>query len=123
MSETHYLGIGYRWIHYRIMAVKMLYVIDRSDMFSQVSWLRPVDIAILEILGSPLKLALNPAAIAKNIDYSPNYVGQRTELLFECGLLTIDEESGPYYSITDLGEEVLDREIDPAELEKLGPDR
>ncbi len=105
------------------MAVKMLYVIDRSDMFSQVSWLRPVDIAILEILGSPLKLALNPAAIAKNIDYSPNYVGQRTELLFECGLLTIDEESGPYYSITDLGEEVLDREIDPAELEKLGPDR
>ncbi|MFC6764621.1 hypothetical protein [Natrinema soli] len=81
-----------------------------------------MDVAILEVVGPPLGLELNRGAIARNIDYSPDYVGRRTDLLVSCGLLHIDEDGGPYYSITDTGEKVLNRDISPDDLEALGPD-
>ncbi|WP_157972440.1 hypothetical protein [Saliphagus sp. LR7] len=95
---------------------------DISNVFSRVSWLRPVDIAILEVLGPPQRLSLNRGAISKNIDYSPDYVGRRADLLVSCELLDIDEDGGPFYSINDTGEKVLNRSISTEDLEALGPD-
>ncbi|UHQ99232.1 hypothetical protein HYG81_25650 (plasmid) [Natrinema zhouii] len=81
-----------------------------------------MDVAILEVVGPPLRLELNRGAIARNIDYSPDYVGKRANLLVSCGLLHIDEDGGPFYLISDTGENVLNRDISPDDLEELGPE-
>ncbi len=73
------------------------------------------DDRILDLLGES-GLILSPAVMAKNIDYSRNWISRRIGKLVEAGL--IDQVDDGYYRISDLGCAYLAGEIDADELEK-----
>ncbi|WP_231186356.1 MarR family transcriptional regulator [Haladaptatus sp. DYF46] len=62
-------------------------------------------------------IALPPAAVAYNIDFSYSHVRNRMRTLADHGLLLkVDEEKG-YYGITDQGIAYLAGELEAKELE------
>ena len=87
-------------------------------MYSRVDWMMPVDMAILGLLAPPKPLKLTPGNIAVNIEYSRGHVSKRCRVLVDNGLLSVEENGDPYFSITDLGRQVVDREVDPSVLQE-----
>lgn len=75
------------------------------------------DDRILETLESS-GLALSPAVIAYNTDYSRNYINKRVRKLRESDL--IERPDDGYYRITGLGRDYLAGELEKAELEDNG---
>lgn len=72
------------------------------------------DNRILEILDST-ELILSPAVIAKNIDYTRNYVNKRMKKLRTAGL--VERVDDGYYQITAKGRDYISGNIDAEELE------
>ncbi len=73
------------------------------------------DDRILDLLDES-GLILSPAVMAKNLDYSRNWISRRTGKLVEEGLVEAVDDG--YYRITDRGRAYLAGEIDADELEK-----
>lgn len=92
-------------------------------MWSRIPWLKPVHMAILNLLSPPKRLALTPANIAHNIEYSDGYVADQCRFLVERGLLEVTRNGDPFYSVTDLGERVAAGEIEAEELLALYQDQ
>lgn len=72
------------------------------------------DDRILELLEDS-GLILSPAVIAKNTDYTRNYINKRVRKLEPRGL--VESTDGGYYQITELGRRYLYGEVDADELE------
>lgn len=88
-------------------------------MYRRVPWMKPVDHAILSLLGGTQKLELTPNNIARNIGYNNEYVSKRCKVLASHQLLTRDvTTSDPFYSITDLGEQYLAGEVEADALSR-----
>jgi len=91
------------------------------DMYSRVDWFKPGDAAILNLLCAPKPLEMTPSNIARNIDYSRGYVSERCSVLLETGLLDVDRDgTDPYYSATELGESLVNRELSEKDLREIG---
>lgn len=71
----------------------------------------PADTAILQLLAAPKPLALSPGNIAKNTGYSREHVSNRCRTMLEYGLVTVDKNGDPFYSVTELGQQVADQAI------------
>jgi predicted transcriptional regulator len=85
-------------------------------MRPRVSWMTNADDAILEFFEDHA-IALPPAAVAYNIDFSYSHVRNRMRTLADHALLQkVDEEKG-YYEITDRGIAYLAGELDAKDLE------
>lgn len=72
------------------------------------------DDRILETLESS-GLALSPAVIAYNTDYSRNYINKRIRKLREKELVERPDEG--YYQITDLGRSYLAGELEKDQID------
>ncbi len=83
-------------------------------MRPRVEWMNQTDDRILELLDES-DLALTPAVMAQNLDYTRNWVSRRVNKLEKAGL--VDSIESGYYRITDRGRRYLMGEIDAAELE------
>lgn len=83
-------------------------------MRPRVDWMNQTDDRILELLAES-DLALSPAVVAVNLDYSRNWVSRRMGLLQDADL--IETAEGSYYRITDRGRAYLAGDLDADELE------
>lgn len=93
-----------------------------DEMYSRVEWFKPADAAIVNLLASPKKLKLTPSNIALNIDYSRGYISERCRILVEAGVLDVNGGSGdPTYSVTDIGQDIADRELEADDIRELDP--
>ncbi|MFW5905292.1 MAG: hypothetical protein ACOCUO_00415 [archaeon] len=91
---------------------------DRFDeMFKRVSWMKPVDSAILSVLEPGYWMS--PNNISKNSGYQNRYVGTRCQELHRRGLLEREANGDPFYRLTELGQQVSKRELSPEDVEKL----
>lgn len=96
---------------------------SQSEMWNRVDWLKPVDIAIISLLSGSKNLKLTPGNIAKNIEYQPSYVATRARVLVEKGILEVSEDgTDPYFSTTELGERIFNRNVSVEKLQELGDD-
>jgi DNA-binding IclR family transcriptional regulator len=86
-------------------------------MYNQVDWMVAADMTILRLLASPKPLELSPGNIAHNTGFSRSHISRRCRMLEEHGLLEVEENGDPFFSITDLGQRVVNREVDPSKLE------
>ncbi len=85
-------------------------------MRPRVSWMTNADDTILEFFEEH-SIALPPAAVAYNIDFSYSHVRNRMRTLANHDLLQkVDEEKG-YYEITDQGIAYLAGKLEAKELE------
>jgi predicted transcriptional regulator len=82
-------------------------------MRKRADWMVPIDEPILEYIRTAGEV--NPAVVGRNIGTHQNYAGERCRKLAIYGLLNRFEDG--YYSITDLGEQFLDGELDAGTLE------
>lgn len=73
-------------------------------MWKEIGWMRRADHAILEWLDRT-NIVATPAVIARNINYHPNYVGERLAELVDHDL-AIREEEG-WYRISPRGKEFI----------------
>jgi DNA-binding MarR family transcriptional regulator len=71
------------------------------------------DDRVLELLGES-DLILTPAVIAKNLEYTRNWVSRRIGKLEEAGL--VESVDSGYYQISDRGQAYLAGELDAEEL-------
>lgn len=85
-------------------------------MHREVEWMTPADLAILRLLAAPKPLALSPGDITKNTGYSRGHISRRVHVLVDHGLLQKEENGNPFFSITDLGQQVVDQEVTPEDL-------
>lgn len=86
-------------------------------MYRRVSWMKPVDHAILSLLGGSQHLKLTPNNIAQNIGYNNEYVSKRCKELAAHQLVERDgSTSDPFYAITERGEQYLAGELDAEDL-------
>jgi len=83
-------------------------------MRPRVSWMNQTDDRILELLAES-GLILSPAVMAKNLEYSRNWISRRTGKLVENGL--VEQVDDGYYRITDHGRAYLAGELAAEELE------
>lgn len=83
-------------------------------MRPRVEWMNQTDNRILDLLEES-GLILSPAVLAKNLDYSRNWVSRRASKLEEADL--IESVDGSYYRITDLGRAYLEGDLDAEDLE------
>ena len=83
-------------------------------MRPRVEWMTQADERILEFLAAK-EIAASPSVIAVNIDYTKEYISRRCNKLEDAGLLQRVEAR--HYRVTDLGEQYLDGDIDPNEIE------
>lgn len=82
----------------------------------RVPWMTQGDDRILETLESS-GLILSPAVIAKNIDYTRNYVNKRMrKLRDEC---LVERVEDGYYRISDRGQAYLRGELDADDFENV----
>lgn len=51
-----------------------------------------------------------------NIEYSDGYVADQCRFLVERGLLHVERNGDPFYSTTELGEQLAAGEIEPEDL-------
>lgn len=85
-------------------------------MRPRVSWMTGADDTILEFFYEH-DLALPPAAVSFNIDFSATHVRNRMRKLAEEGLMERVDETKGYYRITEKGRKYLAGELDASELE------
>jgi len=71
------------------------------------------DDRILELLDES-DLILSPSVIAKNLEYTRNWISKRLSLLVNAGLIEQVDEG--YYVITDRGRAYLSGELDSDDL-------
>jgi len=83
-------------------------------MRPRVSWMNQTDDRILELLAES-GLILSPAVMAKNLEYSRNWISRRTGKLVENGL--VEQVDDGYYRITDRGRAYLEGELEAEDLE------
>jgi len=84
-------------------------------MRPRVDWMNQTDDRILELLEES-ELILSPAVLAKNLDYTRNWVSRRMSRLLEAGL--VEQVDGSYYQISELGHAYLAGELDAEDLEQ-----
>jgi predicted transcriptional regulator len=80
----------------------------------RVDWMTQADDRILELFEES-GLILTPAVLAKNLDYTRNYISDRCRALNEATLL--DREGEGFYRITERGTPYLHGELDADDLE------
>ncbi|MXV61290.1 winged helix-turn-helix transcriptional regulator [Natronorubrum sp. JWXQ-INN-674] len=83
-------------------------------MRPRVDWMNQTDNRILELLDES-DLALSPAVVAVNLDYSRNWVSRRMSKLEKKGL--IEKFRGSYYRITPRGRAYLEGDLEAEDLE------
>jgi len=88
-------------------------------MFNEVEWMVRADMHILHLLGKPKPLTLTTTPIARNANYTRQHISGRLNVLVEKDLVDVEKQEGqhPIYSITELGQSVIDGKIDPEYLE------
>jgi predicted transcriptional regulator len=84
-------------------------------MRPRVEWMNQTDDRVLELLEDS-GLALSPAVIAVNLDYSRNWISRRMSMLRDADLVEAVDRS--YYQITDRGRAYLSGDLDADELNK-----
>jgi len=82
-------------------------------MRPRVEWMNQTDDRILELLDES-DLILSPSVIAKNLEYTRNWISKRLSLLVNAGLIEQVDEG--YYVITDRGRAYLGGELDSDDL-------
>ncbi|MYL69174.1 winged helix-turn-helix domain-containing protein [Halorubrum distributum] len=82
-------------------------------MRPRVEWMNQTDDRVLELLAES-DLILTPAVIAKNLEYTRNWVSRRIGKLEDADL--VEPVDSGYYRITDRGRAYLSGEIDADEL-------
>ena len=82
-------------------------------MRPRVEWMNQTDDRILELLDES-DLILSPSVIAKNLEYTRNWISKRLSLLVNAGLIEQVDEG--YYVITDRGRAYLSGELDSDDL-------
>ena len=85
-----------------------------EEMVDFVSWMTPLHYKIFEFFEK-YDIWISARGLAKNIDYSRDYVSRECTKLADEGLL---EKEGRIYSLTDKGRGFLAGEIDVDELEQ-----
>jgi DNA-binding IclR family transcriptional regulator len=89
-------------------------------MYRRVDWMVPADDAILRLLGPPKPLELRSGSIARNTGLSRRHVSSRCSSLVDRGLLEKDDDgTHPYYSVTDLGRQYVEQQLEPDDLLEL----
>ncbi|RLM68401.1 MULTISPECIES: winged helix-turn-helix transcriptional regulator [Halorubrum] len=83
-------------------------------MRPRVDWMNQTDDRVLELLDES-GLILTPAVIAKNLEYTRNWVSRRIGKLENSGL--VEPVDSGYYRITDRGRAYLAGELDASDLE------
>lgn len=83
-------------------------------MRPRVEWMNQTDDRVLELLEES-DLILTPAVIAKNLEYTRNWVSRRVGKLEDAGL--VEPVDSGYYRITERGRAYLAGELDAHELE------
>ena len=83
-------------------------------MRPRVDWMNQTDDRILELLDES-DLILTPAVMARNLDYTRNWVSRRVGKLESAGL--VEPIDSGYYRISDLGRAYLAGDLDADELE------
>lgn len=81
--------------------------------------MKAADQSVLQLLGPPKTLELTPSNIARNTGLSRGYTSERLSELVDHGLVSVEAEEGthPYYSITSKGEDFLEGNLKPEDLE------
>jgi|AntRauMinimDraft_4_1070384.scaffolds.fasta_scaffold12573_2 Mn-dependent DtxR family transcriptional regulator len=87
---------------------------DGSGMRPRVEWMNQTDDRILELLDES-DLILTPAVMARNLDYTRNWVSRRVGKLESAGL--VEPIDSGYYRISDRGRAYLAGDLDADELE------
>lgn len=89
-------------------------------MYQRVEWMKAADQSILQLLGSPKQIALTSSNISYNTGLSRGYTSERLNKLVDKGLVNVEKEEGshPYYSISSEGQDFLDGELNPEELNR-----
>ena len=85
-----------------------------AGMRPRVDWMNQTDDRILELLDES-DLILTPAVMARNLDYTRNWVSRRVGKLESAGL--VEPIDSGYYRISERGRAYLEGEIDADELE------
>ena len=83
-------------------------------MRPRVDWMNQTDDRILELLDES-DLILTPAVMARNLDYTRNWVSRRVGKLESAGL--VEPIDSGYYRISDRGRAYLEGDLDADELE------
>ncbi|MDZ5810073.1 winged helix-turn-helix domain-containing protein [Halorubrum sp. AD140] len=83
-------------------------------MRPRVEWMNQTDDRVLELLAES-DLILTPAVIAKNLEYTRNWVSRRIGKLDDAGL--VEQVDSGYYRISDRGRAYLGGELDAENLE------
>ena len=83
-------------------------------MRPRVDWMNQTDDRILELLDES-DLILTPAVMARNLDYTRNWVSRRVGKLESAGL--IEPIDSGYYRISDRGRAYLAGDLDAEDLE------
>lgn len=97
----------------------MFVVFRRARLWSmvfRVSWFTPADYAILRFYDEH-DISISAKGLARNIDYSRQYINRRLNALADAGLLVRDDE---LYALSDRGRTFLTGDLDPADVEN-GP--
>jgi DNA-binding IclR family transcriptional regulator len=81
--------------------------------------MKDADLAIIQLLAPPQSLELTTNNIARNTGLSRGYTSERLSVLVEAGLVTKDSNGHPFYSLTELGKRVANREADVDTVESL----
>ena len=93
----------------------LLYVTVRpTSMRPRVDWMNQTDDRILELLDES-DLILTPAVMARNLDYTRNWVSRRVGKLESAGL--VEPVDSGYYRISDRGRAYLTGDLDADDLE------
>ena len=87
-------------------------------MYNQVEWMVAADMAILRLLAAPKPIALSPGNIAHNTGFSRSHISRRCRTLTDHGLLAVEENGDPFFSVTELGQRVVDQEVTLEEVEE-----
>lgn len=87
-------------------------------MYGRVYWMKPADWAIIRLLYES-GLELSPSNISQNTGYTRSWVRNRTKEMVERGVLAVDENGHPFYSLTELGEQIATEGIKGDEVEDL----
>jgi|GEM_PF-1586759 len=97
----------------------MFVVLDRARvwlMVHRISWFRPADYAILRFYDDH-DIYISAKGLARNLDYSRQYVNRRLNVLADAGLLARDDG---LYALSDRGRAFLAGGLDLADVEN-GP--
>ena len=84
-------------------------------MRPRVDWMNQTDDRILELLDES-DLILTPAVMARNLEYTRNWVSRRVGKLEEAEL--VESVDSGYYRISDRGRAYLAGELDAEDLEE-----